>query len=1028
MSWLRFHIKTLSLMIFMLVLVAVGYPATVSASYGDIPKELPEDQHQYINLSAVKYLPTSWLKVYGDNNNAKELEVDLIDRGVGIQAACRGYSIDIVLYDGSVPARSIGTLSPTRGCTGEPGYTPYKFTIPQGSLARTGVPGRANIWEGTIKFQLVTSSAEKTPSFHAKMTGSGRLGYKGQKGVTIYPSAAGSTASPDCCKGKPPPQDHVIKARFKAPCSNSASRERFSWRDLDRGIAPQPSGTPNVTMREYTEGGAYVGNASSGNIVYNGDSGGISFDSRPGYKYELVIAQVTGGNGINLIYPFDSADYDIDCPPPDPPPSQVDGECNRIIVNAPSNRYYKIYVNDKGTPGTVSGTPDYAGNTGGGTFTKYLDADNKIVSGILQYTVIIYNGDNAQSGRASTTEQSKGPCYTAKCTIDVIENVPGAPNGSGAVKAGQLFDVSVTVTNTGINNLPATLSTGNNLAATLNLEGGKWSPPQGESIGGFGPVRMYPLSGSVSPGATRYMPFQLTAPNDMSSHALQMYPDYWNILPMGSICNGPVNTYQRYEFTAQAQSSLNDPESPESASHDTRITRTGAVDVVGTSKRIFYKLRDGVLTQVGGPYNQTRDFGTVPYSDTYVIDPPGSYQLGDKYCVYIELDRGFGWRGPGYADYYNEGPASANSCGSGLPPESCTAGSICEETSGVENLPYVRAYGEDVVAGGGFGTSCNRTNSGIMAFMSKPSEQKPFDGTDKSDRSGSGAQLAAMALGPISGFTSASLRGNPPILTKGLTFAHDNSPPSDTTNPLLGGNTEGNGWCMPDYFASTQFTDPDKKEVSTSTARINTMSFNGDDKQYKQTVRNVGNGKVEIQGSPSLNYKGHHTVYVDGDAYITGDIGYISNYGASIANIPSFTLVVRGNIYISRDVSRIDGLYIAQPHPDRPSNSGRIYTCATSSGSPITNPTAMFSQCGADEDDDRRQLIVNGAFLADRIVLNRTGYSLRDSRHKEPANNSKAAEIFNFSPEIYLSPPVFKPNGTATSGEYDYISILAPIL
>jgi len=192
----------------------------------------------------------------------------------------------------------------------------------------------------------------------------------------------------------------------------------------------------------------------------------------------------------------------------------------------------------------------------------------------------------------------------------------------------------------------------------------------------------------------------------------------------------------------------------------------------------------------------------------------------------------------------------------------------------------------------------------------------------------------------------------------------------------------------------------------------------------------VNGGRVNIIGNS--NYNKRHTIYVDGDAFITNDIKYKSNY---TSGIPSFTLVVRGNIYIDKEVSTLDGLYIAQPKID-PSDStktvpgtGRVYTCTESAnGDPIIDVNAMYSKCGADDLGPPKQLTINGAVLADRIVLNRSGYSLRDSRHKEPANNSKASEIFNFTGEMYLSPPIFQPSNTSTSGEYDYISILAPIL
>jgi hypothetical protein len=155
--------------------------------------------------------------------------------------------------------------------------------------------------------------------------------------------------------------------------------------------------------------------------------------------------------------------------------------------------------------------------------------------------------------------------------------------------------------------------------------------------------------------------------------------------------------------------------------------------------------------------------------------------------------------------------------------------------------------------------------------------------------------------------------------------------------------------------------------------------------------------------------------------FIASNIEYKASYNAA-NEIPNFTLVVKGNIYIANSVTTLDGLYIAQPNDNK---KGVIYTCATGVGVvPIGQD--LFNACGAAGND--KQLRVNGAFIAQRVVLNRTGHTLRDSAARESANDSKAAEIFNFSPEVYLSPPVFNPRSTLTSGEYKYITTLPPIL
>jgi hypothetical protein len=238
---------------------------------------------------------------------------------------------------------------------------------------------------------------------------------------------------------------------------------------------------------------------------------------------------------------------------------------------------------------------------------------------------------------------------------------------------------------------------------------------------------------------------------------------------------------------------------------------------------------------------------------------------------------------------------------------------------------------------------------------------------------------------------------------------------------------------MPDYFNETQYPGLPQKTTTNSLADITVGAL----ADKRQTLVSAGGAKVRLLGNGTPTYASHHTVYVDGDVFILGNVMYNTNYSGGITTIPNFTLVVKGDIYVDNDVTQLDGLYIAQPRDD--GSKGRIFTCAsdTSGNSPVTDPAGLYTQCGANNNNTPpRQLTVNGAFLAQKVVLNRTGFSMRDSHFRECAfvappgctNASKAAEIFNLSPEIYMSPPFFSPRSTATSGDFDYISSLPPVL
>jgi hypothetical protein len=83
------------------------------------------------------------------------------------------------------------------------------------------------------------------------------------------------------------------------------------------------------------------------------------------------------------------------------------------------------------------------------------------------------------------------------------------------------------------------------------------------------------------------------------------------------------------------------------------------------------------------------------------------------------------------------------------------------------------------------------------------------------------------------------------------------------------------------------------------------------------------------------------------------------------------------------------------------------------------------------------QLVINGTFMADSLKLGRTAFSRSKSTPGEypdgPVNLNCgqpvcAAEVFNFSPETYLSAPAFAPKQSQQAGSYDSINNLPPSL
>jgi len=308
---------------------------------------------------------------------------------------------------------------------------------------------------------------------------------------------------------------------------------------------------------------------------------------------------------------------------------------------------------------------------------------------------------------------------------------------------------------------------------------------------------------------------------------------------------------------------------------------------------------------------------------------------------------------------------------------------------------YMRVYGNDVFAGGGFGTICSSINQSASIRGFATSETIGGNTNWK----GASSQFGASALGGINGFFTASMRGptgadNLPRPPLDLTFGNTLNGTSKVTDANQGGNS-GISTCLPDYYAE-----------------------------------GIANGGMELLPPQTIgttivgvNTPLHDAKYVNGDVYINGTgIRFKDadgSWGNLVDNIPSFHLIVKGNIYIDPEVEQLDGVYVAQPTPPTTANGpwtkGEIITCAND------QKTTPSTGCN-------KKLTINGAFIARQVRFKRTFGNLAAASATETAANSQAAEVFNFSPEVYLSPLGPGLNRSVPFTKYDYITSLPPVL
>ena len=247
-------------------------------------------------------------------------------------------------------------------------------------------------------------------------------------------------------------------------------------------------------------------------------------------------------------------------------------------------------------------------------------------------------------------------------------------------------------------------------------------------------------------------------------------------------------------------------------------------------------------------------------------------------------------------------------------------------------------------------------------------------------------------MGTITGFSSSRLTQPP----KTLTFAN--------TVAGLGGLFNADQ-CITDYFAlgnGLPVSSSPTADISTSGSR-----------KYNAAITSLSGNLA-----PGVRAK----IFVLGDLRITGNIDYTTPNWVGIQDIPSLQVFVSGNIYIDPGVSRITGMFVAQPRTGV-ANTGTIVTCSKNGTSTYAPSELYDSPCNS-------RLSVRGSFIAEKIRFTRVAGSLQEAvaGTENRAATSRAGEIFELTPDLYLANPGTT-SSTGTYGDkYDFITALPPIL
>lgn len=304
----------------------------------------------------------------------------------------------------------------------------------------------------------------------------------------------------------------------------------------------------------------------------------------------------------------------------------------------------------------------------------------------------------------------------------------------------------------------------------------------------------------------------------------------------------------------------------------------------------------------------------------------------------------------------------------------------------VSDKPYLRVWGGDVAVG------CS--DSDIWKTAGLAGEVRTYslsDGKGGHPGDGAGTNLSVQARRLIDGFSSAQ-RASIPI-DDYLTFANTGSGGVD---PTWGGDFGGE-MCPSDFYSSAP---------STTTGFYASLPASS-------VVRSYSSGGMLSTNSRVIQPGQDVTLYVNGDVTLTGTgIRYNTGGWSDLSKIPSFKLIVRGDIKIANTVSELSGLYVAQPRPD--GSGGNIITCVDGNGNKY-NSSAIVGSCS-------NTLTIYGAFVAKNVKFLRLSGSIATASSGDAPGTGSAAEKFVYSPEMWLNSKL-----NTSVGNYDSVTSMPPV-
>ena len=447
----------------------------------------------------------------------------------------------------------------------------------------------------------------------------------------------------------------------------------------------------------------------------------------------------------------------------------------------------------------------------------------------------------------------------------------------------------------------------------------------------------------------------------------------------------------------------------------TGITSGSALDIVTPPPPSSIPIHNPIYSSTTYPdnhstYTYISDGDTITiYSDKHPWEVPEQYIYSWSIETFLGIER------------WDTASSSSSHPHAGELIRTDSNGS-CSNILRLAYLPYIKAYEGGVAAGGRFGTgigydACDGNTSIIGTKATPPilalGQIFGFRKADGDDSAGASSEYALRAFGQITGYYSASQRDdygqipngfNQPHL--GLSFANNNSLDDGGnygagTHPM---DSFANRRCIAHYWSTFEHARAQITDIATSPLDIS------DDSLVPAGSKLYHDGDLTIFSNNNTDPEINTAIFTEGDLYITSDIYNNERavwHSTNRLGVSTIYLITKGNVFIDKDVRRIDAIIIALPDND-PTTDGTVYTCSD------TSQTRIFSNhhrvCS-------KQLTINGAVIARSILLGRTNGSRNlghPFEHPQPSlqanptvpNADNVAEIFYFSPEYYVALPV----------------------